>query len=81
MMELIDMPGMSPICRICRLGTFNIKQAGGVFRGRFSYPKLGVPIFWFGEYFCMGAGRDREKIITNEKLSARRIQICGYYFC
>ena len=59
------MPGVSPICRICRLGASNPKQARGGFRDQFCDPKLGVPNIWFGEYFCMGAGRAREKNIAD----------------
>ena len=43
MVELVDIPGMFPMFRICRLGTSNPKQVGRGFRGQICDPKLGVP--------------------------------------
>ena len=61
MVELVDMPGMSQICRICRLGTFNLKRVGGGFRGPFCVPTEGVLKIPFGGQFCMGGDPLRGK--------------------
>ena len=47
-----DMPGMSQICRICRLGTSNPKRVGGGFRGPFCVPTDGVLKISFGDQYC-----------------------------
>ena len=61
MLELVDMPGTSQICRICRLGTSNPKQVGGGFRGPFCVPTEGVLKLLFGDQFGMVGGPLRIK--------------------
>ena len=61
MMELVDMPGMSPVLRICRLGTSNPKQIAGFFRGPFCVSTLRVLNFWVGEHFCTWGGPLKKK--------------------
>ena len=76
MMELVDMPGMSPICRICRLGTFNPKHAGGVFRGLFCVPTEGVPKIWFDGFSYMGGGQPRKKLLSSFNCCRARSVLC-----
>ena len=42
-MELGDMPGMSPIFRICRLRTSHLKKDGLSYRNSKCDPKTGLP--------------------------------------
>ena len=60
-MELVDMPGISAICRIGRLGISNPKQARGDLRGTFCVPKEGIPKFWFCDFFVWEVAHSREK--------------------
>ena len=61
----------TPHLQSLQTGESNPKQAGGDFRGQFCDPKVGVPKFQFGVFFCMRAGR-----VMQEKNSsaASRIQ-------
>ena len=61
MMELVDTPGRSTIFRICRLWTYNPKQAGGGFRGPFCDPTEGILKFWVGELFVWGVTHSGKK--------------------
>ena len=61
MMELVDILDMSPLGRISRRGTSNLKWVGGILIGLFCDPKVGIAKFWVGVVFCMRAGRCREK--------------------
>ena len=51
-MELVDLPGRSPIGRICSLGTYHLRKAKEGFRDSFCASKLGVPEISFGGLFC-----------------------------
>ena len=51
MEQLVDMPGMSPLGSISRLGTWHLKRVGGGFRVPFCDPTEGVLKFLFGDVF------------------------------
>ena len=65
MMELVDMPGMPPICRICRWGTFNSKHAGGVLGVRFVCQLKGCPNFDLMTYLPFMGGDPLKKKTTS----------------
>ena len=54
MEELEDMPGMSPISRISRLGTFDLKKFRVILRSSKCVSKTGPPKSCVGDVFCMG---------------------------
>ena len=60
-MELVDMPGRSPILRICKLGSFKPKKIWGTLKGPFCVSEVGVPNIYFGELFYMRGGPLRIK--------------------
>ena len=61
MMELVDMPGISPLGSISRLGTCHLKRVEGVFRVPLCDPTEMVLEFLFGDVFCMRGGPLRKK--------------------
>ena len=61
MMELVDMPGMSPLGSVSRLGACHLKRVRGGFRVPFCDPTEGVLEFPFGDVFCMRGGPIRKK--------------------
>ena len=61
-MELVNMPGMSQICRIYRLGTSNPELVGDGFRDPFCVPTEGVLKIPFGDQYCMGGGPLKKKV-------------------
>ena len=60
-MELVDIPGMSPIFRICRLGTCNQKNTKVDLRDPNRVLKIGPPKIWVGDQFGMVGGPLRIK--------------------
>ena len=62
MMELEDMPGMSPIFRISRLGTSSLKKDRLSLRSSSKCePKTGPPKLALATFCCMKGGRARKK--------------------
>ena len=53
LVELVDMPGMSLLGSISRLGICHLKKAGGVFRDLFCDPTEGILNISFGDLFYM----------------------------
>ena len=77
-MELVDMPGMSPILRICRLGTSNPRRVRGVFKGPFCVPTDEGTQIPFGDFFCMGGDPLKKKLSRCEKeLMRTRRLVCN----
>ena len=56
MLELDDLPGRSPIVRICRFGTCHLKKVGRTAKSAFCDQKLGVLTVWCGDVFFVSGG-------------------------
>ena len=52
MMELGDMPGMSPIFRISRLGTFSLKRVIVILNSSKCDPKTGLHEICVSDFLC-----------------------------
>ena len=62
MMELVDTPWRSPICRTCRLSRdLQLRTIGVIVNGPICDPTLEVPKIWVGGIFCMESAPFREK--------------------
>ena len=56
MMELVNIPWRSPICRIYRLGTSNLENIKVIQNSPLCDPMVGVSKHWIGEDYCMVGG-------------------------
>ena len=61
MIELVDIPGMSPILRISSLGTCNQKNTKADLRDPYRVLKIGPPKIWVGDQFGMVGGPLKKK--------------------
>ena len=61
MMELLDIPGMSQILRICKFGTCNHKNTKVDLRDPNRVLKIGPPKIWVSDQFSMVGGPLRGK--------------------
>ena len=67
MMELEDMPGVSPIFRISRLGTSNLKKVIVLLNSSKCDPKTGLPKSCVGDIFKMRGGALKKKLTLEGK--------------